>query len=201
MFSCWFVWNCIPPPSLPLCILVVGAVIVFHVCFFHSSTSMVFITTNAIIIYFSLFWSASTECLSVWLVPMFMLSYFILFIPSLEQELMAGWWILLATGVVPSCRGWVCLPTIGLFWTPDLHLWWMLFITDRVYQGLIYLFSSSLKSSRLLFFFSFSFDFFLISCNVFFLMVYLTWNQHPAQTTSLLWLNQHNLPTALHTWN
>ena len=30
--------------------------------------------------------------------------YFILFIPSLGQGLMAGLWILLAMGVVPSCR-------------------------------------------------------------------------------------------------
>ena len=50
------------------------------------------------LLHYSLFWSASNECLSVWLVLVFVLSYFILFIPSLGRSLVAGLWILLAMG-------------------------------------------------------------------------------------------------------
>jgi len=57
------------------------------------------------LLHYSLFWSASNECLSVWLVLVFVLSYFILFIPSLGRSLVADLWILLAMGAVPSCRG------------------------------------------------------------------------------------------------
>ena len=67
---------------------------------------------------------------------MLVLSYYRnLFIPLKEREgrgggVVAGLWILLAMGVVPSHRGWVPgQPTIGLFWAPDLHLQRMLLNT------------------------------------------------------------------------
>ena len=76
----------------------------FSQLFFHSFISMVFIIIIAIIILFSSIWSASTECLLVWLVPMFVLSYFILFIPELGGGLVARF--ARYTRVLPSCRCW-----------------------------------------------------------------------------------------------
>ena len=58
-----------------------------------------------LLVYFSLFDSLSLnvfQCDSV--VPMFVLSYFILFNPFVGAGLVAGLWILLAARVVPSYR-------------------------------------------------------------------------------------------------
>ena len=108
-------------PCLPLYILVVGGcyslaclqsywLILFASCLFiplFQWFSLLLLLLLLLLFYFSLFWSVSTEYLSVWLVPTFVLSYFVLFISSLGWGLMAGLWILLALGVVPFCRGWV----------------------------------------------------------------------------------------------
>ena len=67
--------------------------------FFHPFISTVCIIIIIIIIiiillllllYISIFWLPSIECLSVWLVPMFVLTYFILFISSLGRGLWLG---------------------------------------------------------------------------------------------------------------
>ena len=42
--------------------------------------------------------------------------------PFAGAVLLVGLWILLATVVVPSGRGWVAGELQGCFWAPDLHL-------------------------------------------------------------------------------
>ena len=138
-FKCWFVWDCIPPPSpiIIYSILVSGVVTVLHVCshlnsFFWVSCYFIFLYFNGFHYYhychhyFTLVYFDQPP-LKVFqcdcMVPMFVLPYFILFIPLLEQGLVAGLWILLGAWLIPSCwPGLSCWPSVGLFWASDLHL-------------------------------------------------------------------------------
>ena len=94
-----FVCVCVPRP-LPSIIIIIILVIPWFRWF-----SLLLLLL--LLFGFSLILLASTESLSVWLVPMLVFSYFVLFVPALGRGLVAGLWLLLATGVVPSCRAWV----------------------------------------------------------------------------------------------
>ena len=99
----WFVCICVPRPSPPIIIIIIIIIILVIPWFRWFSLLLLLL----LLFGFSLILSASTESFSVWLVPMLVLSYFVLFVRALGRGLVAGLWILLATGVVPSCRGWV----------------------------------------------------------------------------------------------
>lgn len=123
-FSHWFVWDCIPPPS-PIIYLAswellysgMFAVILphfylpvfFFIPLFQWFSLIILLLLLLLLFHLSLFCLVSIECLSVSLVPMQVLSYFNLFtcISSLGQGLVARLRILLAMGMVLSCRGWV----------------------------------------------------------------------------------------------
>ena len=140
--GCWFVCDCIPPPSPPIYILVV--VIVWHVCshlssfhlpiIFHSFISMVFIIINIITIIaiiiillwtilFSFHWMSSsvTDTHTCGIILCFV---------NLLVGVGACGWVVDTTGHGggSTLQGLGCWPTVGLFWAPDLHLQYLLYV-------------------------------------------------------------------------
>ena len=125
-FTAWFAKHLIaglfgiasPLPPLPLYILVVGGCYSLDVCSHLGSFylpvvfSLLYVSGfhyyycyhYFILVHFDWLPLNVSECDCC---HCYLLSYFILFISSLGLGLVTGLWILLATGVIPSCRGWV----------------------------------------------------------------------------------------------
>ena len=89
LFTGWFAWDCIPPPFVILYLNSWGliqscmfAVILAHFicCFFFIPLCQRYILLLLLLLYFSPFWSASIECLSVWPVPTFVVLFYFVYL-------------------------------------------------------------------------------------------------------------------------
>ena len=143
-FIAWFVKHLVtsligiasPLPLLPLYILVVGGCYCLHVCShlgsFYLPVVFSFLYVNGFHYYycyhyFILFHFDRLHWMSFSVTGVYVsvMSYFILFISSLEQGLVTGLWMLLAMGSFhPAGVG--LLANCRVVWTPDVHLQWML---------------------------------------------------------------------------